>query len=50
MNRRAVPRAMAEELPKVPTAFLVVTFTVAILIGILVIYLGISGKIGGPIP
>ncbi len=41
---------MAEPVPKVPTLFIVVTFAVAIAIGAAVIYLGINGMIGGPIP
>jgi hypothetical protein len=41
---------MADELPKVSTTFLIVTFTVAIIIGVAVTYLGITGRIGGPIP
>ena len=37
-------------LPKVSTTFIVVVFTVAIVIGALIIYLGVNGMIGGPIP
>jgi len=33
-----------------PTAFLVVTFGVAIAVGALIAYLGITGQIGAPIP
>jgi hypothetical protein len=41
---------MPEPNPPVPLSFIVVTFTAAIAVGILVIYLGIHGQIGGPIP
>ncbi|HTW55051.1 MAG TPA: hypothetical protein VMG36_01200 [Thermoplasmata archaeon] len=36
--------------PPFPTAFVVVTFTVAIAVGALVTYLGIRGMIGAGIP
>jgi hypothetical protein len=36
--------------PGPSTAFLVVTFAAAICIAALVVYLGITGAIGGPIP
>jgi hypothetical protein len=37
-------------LPKPSTTFVVVIFAVAIFVGALVIYLGTTGMIGGPIP
>ncbi|MGA8665136.1 MAG: hypothetical protein WB809_08800 [Thermoplasmata archaeon] len=37
-------------LPKVSTTFVIVVFAAAVVIGGLVIYLGITGAIGGPIP
>lgn len=36
--------------PRASTAFLVVTFAVAIAVGVLVAYFGITGQIGGAIP
>jgi hypothetical protein len=36
--------------PAFPTAFVVVTFVVAIAVGVLVTYLGIRGTIGAGIP
>jgi hypothetical protein len=39
-----------ETQPKISTAFVVVTFAVAIAIGALVIYLGVNGMIGAGIP
>jgi hypothetical protein len=36
--------------PKVSNVFIVVAFTVAILIGIAIVYFGINGQLGGPIP
>ncbi|MGI0155923.1 MAG: hypothetical protein ACREDE_07325 [Thermoplasmata archaeon] len=36
--------------PKVPLAFLVVTFAVAIVVAVAIVYLGINGPLGGPIP
>jgi hypothetical protein len=41
---------MAEELAKGSTAFAIVLFVVATVIGIAVAWLGITGRIGGPIP
>ncbi len=43
---------MAEEtkLPPVPLAFLITTFAVAIAVGVLVMWLGITGRIGTGIP
>jgi hypothetical protein len=38
------------ETPRVSTTFLVVTFAVAIAVGALVAYFGITGALGGPIP
>ncbi|MGP8071840.1 MAG: hypothetical protein ACLPZM_01755 [Thermoplasmata archaeon] len=37
-------------LPQVSTTFVIVVFTVAVVVGALVIYLGVNGYIGGPIP
>ncbi len=37
-------------LPPVSTAFVVVVFAVAIAVGVLIAWLGITGVIGGPIP
>ena len=37
-------------MPKPSTTFVIVTFAVAIFVGALVIYLGIQGTLGGPIP
>jgi hypothetical protein len=42
--------ASSDPLPKPSTAFVIVTFTVAIIIGAVVAYLGIIGVLGGPIP
>jgi hypothetical protein len=43
---------MPEEtaVPPVPLAFLVTTFAVAIAVGVLVMWLGITGRIGAGIP
>ena len=41
---------MPEPTPRPSTAFVIVTFAGAILIGALIIYLGIHGELGGPIP
>jgi hypothetical protein len=41
---------MPEPVPPVPPAFLIVTFAVAIAVGVAVILLGIHGQLGGPIP
>ena len=41
---------MPDDPTKGSFAFLVVTFTVAIVVAALIIYLGVSGRIGGPIP
>ncbi len=37
-------------MPPVPLAFLITVFAVAIATGVLVIWLGTAGYIGGPIP
>ena len=36
--------------PEVSKPFLIVLFTVAIVVGAAIVYLGINGFIGGPIP
>jgi hypothetical protein len=36
--------------PPVPLAFLIATFSIAIAIGVLVMWLGITGRIGAGIP
>ena len=41
---------MTETVPKLSVAFLVVAFAAAIAVGIAVIYFGIHGQLGGPIP
>jgi hypothetical protein len=41
---------MQDPTPEVSKTFLVVTFVASAAIGILIIYLGIGGKISGPIP
>ena len=41
---------MPEPTPQVSRAFLVITFVVAIAIGVAIIYFGINGQLGGPIP
>jgi len=41
---------MPEPVPPVSTAFIIVTFGSAIAVGLAVIYFGIHGQIGGPIP
>jgi hypothetical protein len=41
---------MSEPVPKPSTSFTIILFTAAIVIGALVTYLGITGRIGGPIP
>ncbi len=41
---------MPETVPPVPLSFLIVTFGVAIAVGILIVYFGINGQLGGPIP
>lgn len=40
----------SEHLPPPSTAFVIITFSVAIIVGALVAYLGIIGVLGGPIP
>jgi hypothetical protein len=37
-------------LPPVSRAFVIIVFAVAIAVGGLIIYLGVNGIIGGPIP
>ncbi len=41
---------MPETPPKVPLAFIIVTFASATIIAILIVYFGLRGQIGGPIP
>lgn len=41
---------MPEPSSKVSMAFLVITIAVAAIVGIAIVYLGVTGKIGGPIP
>ena len=42
--------AAEHEAPPVPLSFLIVVFSVAIIVGAVVAYLGITGQLGGPIP
>lgn len=42
--------SMADDPKRGSRVFLVVTFAVAIAVATLIIYFGISGQIGGPIP
>lgn len=42
--------AVAREAPPIPWRFIVTLFAVAIVVGIAIAYLGITGQIGGPIP
>jgi hypothetical protein len=41
---------MPEPSPKVPLSFLIATFGGATVVAILIIYFGMRGQIGGPIP
>ncbi len=41
---------MADETPKVPLSFIIVTFGSAAVVAALIIYFGMKGMIGGPIP
>ena len=41
---------MPEASPPVPLTFIIVTFAAAIAVGALIIYFGINGQLGGPIP
>jgi hypothetical protein len=41
---------MTEPSPQISRAFLVVTFAAAIIVAVAIIYFGINGQIGGPIP
>ncbi len=52
MKGGARPAAMQASPPdtRVPLPFLIGVFVVAIVVGVLVAYLGITGVIGGPIP
>jgi hypothetical protein len=52
MNPGAVgpPMAAPSPKPEFPTTFVVVTFVVAILVGVVVLYLGLTGGLGTPIP
>jgi hypothetical protein len=50
LNQSALERAMPEPTPKVPLSFIVVTFSVAIIVAAAIIYFGINGQLGGPIP
>ena len=38
------------QLPPVSMAFVIIVFSVATVIGVVIAYLGITGVIGGPIP
>lgn len=42
--------AEVDETPRPSSTFLIVTFGAAIVVGVLVAYLGITGQIGAPIP
>jgi cell division protein FtsL len=44
------PDSMTETPPQISRAFLVITFVVAIVVAVAIIYFGINGQIGGPIP
>lgn len=37
-------------MPPVSSAFVIAVFGVAVVVGALIIYLGVTGAIGGPIP
>ncbi len=39
-----------EKLPPVPLSFVIVVFTVAIVVGVAVAWLGMTGRIGAGIP
>jgi len=39
-----------ERLPAVSTAFIALTFAVAITVGVAIVYLGVTGQIGTGIP
>ncbi len=41
---------MPDEVPQVPLSFLLVTFGSAAVVAALIIYFGMRGMIGGPIP
>jgi len=41
---------MPEASPPVPLAFLIATFGSATVVAILIVYFGLRGQIGGPIP
>jgi hypothetical protein len=50
LNSSEVLSAMPEPTPKVPLAFIVTTFVVAGVVAAAIIYLGITGALGGPVP
>jgi hypothetical protein len=50
MNPRARSLSMPEPSPPVPLSFIIVTFGSATVIAVLIVYLGLKGYIGGPIP
>lgn len=41
---------MAEPSPRVSPVFVVVTFAVAAAVAVAIVYFGIHGQLGGPIP
>lgn len=41
---------MPDEVPRPSMAFTVIVFVVAAAVGIAITYLGMTGRIGGPIP
>lgn len=41
---------MPEPTPKVPLLFLIATFGGATIVAVLIVYFGIHGQLGGPIP
>ncbi len=52
MNPAAVEPPMTAETPdpKVPLRFVIVTFLAAGLVGAAILYFGLGGQLGGPIP
>ncbi|MGA8543046.1 MAG: hypothetical protein WB947_05870 [Thermoplasmata archaeon] len=50
MNRAVLALLVPEPSPKVPLSFIVVTFVVSGLIAVAIVYFGIHGQLGGPIP
>jgi|HubBroStandDraft_1064217.scaffolds.fasta_scaffold00067_34 hypothetical protein len=41
---------MAQSSPPVPLSFIVTTFVVAGVVAVAIVYFGIHGQLGGPIP